>query len=101
MSVNVGEVKGGEAETGKVAHMYFVGGNSGGSIDGLYIGVLDVWGFYVPLDFLFVADHTENSRYRAIVTLDTAVGAGMIGACGDLVDAKALEERAGEFGAQV
>lgn len=38
--------------------MYFVGGNSGGSIDGLYIGVLDVWGFHVPIVVLVVTDDT-------------------------------------------
>ena len=36
-----------------------------------------------------------------IDTLDTAVGAGMVGACGNFVDAEVLVEGAGEFGAEL
>ena len=47
----------------------------------------------------FVADHGEHEGHRVIDAFDTAVGAGVIGACGDFDDAEALIESAGKFGA--
>ena len=46
----------------------------------------------------FVADHGEHEGHRVIDAFDTAVGAGMVGACGNFVDVEALIESAGEFG---
>ena len=49
----------------------------------------------------FVADHGEHEDHRVVDALDTAVGAGMVGARGDSVGAEALVEGVGEFEAEL
>ena len=46
----------------------------------------------------FIADRGEHEGHRVIGAFDTAVGAGIVGACGSFVDAEALIESAGEIG---
>ena len=49
----------------------------------------------------FVADYGEDDGHRVTDALDTAVGVGMVGACGNFVDAEALIESAGDFGPEL
>ena len=49
----------------------------------------------------FIADRGEHEGHRVIGAFDTAVGAGIVGACGSFVDAEALIESAGDFGPEL
>ena len=84
MSANIWEVEDGGGKARKAAHVYFVGGKPGGDVDGVVIGALDVRELWVPM-FLFY--HGEHEGHRVIDALDTTVGAAMVGACGNFVDA--------------
>lgn len=85
---DVGWVEDGEGESRKAAHVYFVEGKPGGGADGVVVGALDVQQVYVPVCLLSVADHGEYLSHDVVNVLDSAVGARVVGARGDLVDAE-------------
>ena len=72
----------------------------GGCADGAVVRVFGVWELKIPVRLLFVADHGEHEGYGVVDALDTAVGAQVVGADGDLIDAKAVVEGEGKFGAK-
>ena len=99
MSADVGEVKYGMGEGGEATHVPFVKGKSGGCADGVVVCALDVWDLNIPVGLLLVADHGEHEGHSVVGTLDTTVDARVAGADGNLVDAEAVVEGEGEFGA--
>ena len=50
---------------------------------------------------LFVADHGEHMGHGVVDTLDTAVGERVVGTGGSLIDAEAVVEGEGKFGANL
>ena len=52
----------------------------------------------IPVSSLFVADHGEHKGHSVIGTLDAAVGARLVGAGGNLINAEAVVEGEGKFG---
>ena len=55
----------------------------------------------VPFSLLFVPAHGEHQSHRMIDAFDTAVGAGVVGAGGDLIDAQAFVDGAGTLRAEL
>ena len=49
---------------------------------------------------LFVPDHGEHKGHGVVDTLDTAVGARVVETGGNLIDAEAVVEGEGKFGAK-
>ena len=100
MSADVGEVKDVKGEAGEMIHVHFVGGKSDGCAEGVVVRALNVWELNVPVSLLFVADHGEHEGHGVVDTFDTAVGARVVGAGGNLVGAEAVVEGEGKFGAK-
>ena len=73
---------------------------SGGCDDGAVVRVVGVWELNIPVRLWFVADHGEHEGYGVVDALDTAVGARVVGAGGNLIDAEAVVEGEGRFGAK-
>ena len=73
---------------------------SGGCAEGVAVRVLGVWELISPVRLLFVADHGEHEGYGAVDAPDTAVVARVVGAGGNLIDAEAVVEGEGKFGAK-
>ena len=101
MSADVGEVEDGKGAAGEAAYLHLVGGRSGGCADGGVVRSLGVWELNTPVSLLFVADHGEHKGHVVVDTLDTAVGARVVGTGGNLIDAEALVEGEGTFGAKL
>ena len=60
--------------------MHFVwGGKSGGCADGVAVRALDVWESDLSVSLLIVADHGEHEGHGVVDTLNTAVGARVVG----------------------
>ena len=57
MATSVRSVEDGEREAREASGMYFVGGKTRGSANGVVIGVLDVGKVDVPVVLVFVTDH--------------------------------------------
>ena len=101
MSADVGEVNDGKRKVGKTTHVRFVGGKAGGCADGVVVRALDVGELNIPVNVLFVAGHVEHEGHGVVDTLDTVVGARVVGAGGDLIDAEAVVEGEGTLGANL
>ena len=101
MSADVGEAEDCKGEAGGAAHVHLVGGKSGGCADGVVARALDLWELNIPGSLLFVADHGEHKGQGVVDTLDTAVGALVVGSGGNLIDAEAVVEGEGKFGANL
>ena len=93
--------KDGKREAGEAAHVNLVEVKSGGYADGVVVRALDVWESNIPVSLLFVADHGGHKGHDVADTLDTAVGARVVGTGGSLIDAEAAVEGEGTFGAQL
>ena len=78
--------------------VHFVGGKSGGFADVVVVRAFDVRELNIPVRLLFVADHSEHEGHGVVDTLDAAVGARVVEAGGNLIDAKADVEGEGKFG---
>ena len=78
---------------------YLVGGKPGGGADGVAMGALSTCGSCISQSFCS-SSPTMVSMRAIIDTLDTAVGAGMVGACGNFVDAEGRSWRARESSEQ-
>ena len=59
----------------------------GGCADGVVVRALGVWELNIPVRLLFVAYDDEHEDYGVVDALHTAVGARVVGACGNLIDA--------------
>ena len=55
----------------------------------------------VPVGLMFVPAHGEHQSHRVIDAFDTAVGAGVVGADGDIHDAQAFVDDAGMLRAEL
>ena len=72
----------------------------GGCGDGVVVRALGVWELNIPVRLLFVDDHDEHEGYGVVDALDTAVGARVVGAGGNLIYAEAVVEGEGKLGAK-
>ena len=57
-----------------------------------------MWELNIPVRLLFVADHGEHEGYGVVDARDTAVGARVVGAGGNIFDAEAVVDGEGRFG---
>ena len=101
MSAVVGDVKYGEVEAGDAAHVHLVGGKSSACADGVGSRALDVLELNIPGISLFVADYVEDKGHGVVDTLDTVVGARMVGSGGNLTDTEVIAVGEGSFGANL
>ena len=95
MFAGVGNVEYVKGEAGEAAHVHLVGGKSSGCAGGDVIRCLDVWLLNIAVRFLFVADHGEHKSHSVVDTLDTAIGARVLGTCANCIVAEAFEEGKG------
>ena len=87
---NVGGVEQRQRETWKAAHVYFVGGEPGKSVDEVVVGGLDVVQQRVQVVLLLVDAHGQHHGHGVVDVLDAAIGAGVVRTGVDLVDTKAF-----------
>lgn len=68
--------------------MNSIGGEIGGSADGVVIGKLDVRLVNVPILLSAIHHNSEHLGVRTVCALEAAISRRRVGSCGDVVDAE-------------
>ena len=87
MSPNDGKVEEGDGQARETTHVHFVGGLACSGAQGVVVAALHVRKLDVLVSLVLVLVHSKHQSHFVIDALDNVVGAGVVGAGGDLVDA--------------